>query len=139
MGDSSEVGFDRWPFKGLLFLEKEHSEMQVEVTPYSLALRDCGTVMVGQADFTSSPWPLHTAPPAGQNWTTLLIGHALRTSSMVKEGAFIKVGEGRCKRWQVPGEFLFVITMLVLKKYMDHPNLMLALEVICGYRILEVL
>lgn len=47
MGDSSEVGFDRWPFKGLPFLEIEHNKVQGEVTPCSLALRECGTVMVG--------------------------------------------------------------------------------------------
>lgn len=100
------MAFDAWPLRGLPFLATEQGEVQGKVPPPCPALLERGAGMAGQSELsphapyasgtTSSQW-VRIGPPFLKG---LFQGPAIGSSCLV-----MRVGEGRCKRWKVPGEF----------------------------------
>lgn len=82
------MGFDGWPLKGLPFLEIEQGEVQGKVPPRCPALLECGAGMAGQSELSPhlgcSVCRWHHQLPVSQNWSTLLEGHAPRSSNRVQ-------------------------------------------------------
>lgn len=131
MGGFSEVGFDGWPLKGLLFLEIEQGEVQGKVTLWSPALGKHGAGMGNKQ--SSSPRLGHS--PA---WVVALgssrseLGHP---SCVEVQQQGLREG-GRQEMQKMEGSWIVSLCCDLVgaaKNYMEHPNLVIALEeVICG-------
>lgn len=105
--------------KGLSFLETGQGEVRGKVPPPCPALLECDVGMAGQSELSPylgcSLCKWHHQLAVGQNWATLLEGHAPRSSNRVQL-PFHERGRGEVQEvegsWGVPLQ----VTLQVLTK-----------------------